>query len=1544
MPTYLDFDSTKSFRDILLNKTLQVENGPQTFTANNYTLSSLNTYSNIQHGSLPGATHKTYDEIQSQNTFKPLEYTVTDSFSALPRRANLGLYPYFNTNLDHTLTSVLISDNFESESELFKFNANYIKNDKDGPLQSRIKQNLNTATLGRVRLLDAIDGNLATLTNIVTGKEPLIELNNSITVSSSLLGNVVDFAETVAGVTVPWSEIPGDYLTNPTNNIQNPISTVIDAIGKALGFKNKKSVIRPSDLFLEYMGSGPKRALFENLSYSKYAPNYESYSSLLYGTFDIGKPYIGDDRGNDVKLSTSDLEERVVRGPYSLSLMFDDVATKLYQKDKNVGDGGSISGSLTWYNSKRKSKIGFNNLEYESESSNFENSLSTKHKFRENSILSVTQDLIDSMPLDNATARSHVGNAIDQTSRLFRDGDIMMSKGSAIKYVNNYSKLEDGTEYCRVWTKDRSYMNYSDTMKRTGLIRKYDSSVMSKPWNLNIGPMSNGNKGFDESTNMVKNGDGFSAKKYMFSIENLSWKSSNKPEFTYEDLPYCERGPNGGRIMWFPPYGVEINETNGVRWEDNVFVGRPEPIYTYQSTTRGANLKFKIIVDHPSILNLLTREHFKNMSDEESDNYINAFFAGCEEVDFYDLIKRYVTLTTTDIEAMVAYLNGGKDPGTIKRYRTKITPEGESKPSSNKVSNIEIKSTLYFNNGKPENGTNLVSNESFGDLYNTYNNESTKTAYKSVLNGALDLFSTNWDVNKMFDFKILTKIDPPSTGLTSGDFNLFKSGVTQNIDNGFSELNSNYTKLTTGITELKSKIKDKKVKNVTISIESSASAVDTNIYNLGLSYRRSYSVILEVLKQISNDGNIDSVKSKIVWKNTIKKDTKSPQTEFDKEPLIIKFSEIGYPDIEGNISFKMINNYGEEYKLSDKKVSCDDSTLFKSSALKRTAPEAFWCRQSTINIKYSLTDFIEGKSAINKISVEEYEEKLKSKPTIDVLKKIVMKVLNESYYFKKLEENSPLQFSSLKEKLRYFHPSFHSMTPEGLNSRLTFLHQCIRPGDTIPIKGIADGSDLNSRNTSFGPPPIIILRFGDFYNTKAIIRDLNISFDQNLWDLNPEGIGVQPMIADVTLSLSFFGGQGMEKPVNELQNALSSNFYANTEVYDYRSTATEDRTKFTKEVLSDILKYKGIDLTQTNNDQLNTTKTNQFEQIGIINTVDYTISYESLVNDLFKFTKDYFESYVNFLEFSEKKYGRKIMSLMMSEKYRTVKDCNIVISDNENKFIKMLGNYSNNDLFTITTKLNDVMVTKVSSENIALLLKLTLKIGQDTEFNETINSYLKQKITTQIETITQSDLKSVLNKRNKVIGVIDKLNYIVKFGQDGYVYDNNKTVGYEIIGFSDATLYSEYVGLLDFINIGYEVTSTNFDDTFDVNNITPDVFFDVLKTLIITSKEDVVSFVDVFKKSKQPYFNNTEFLGTLTGVLNDLLLTVNTYTDSTEKFTTMKNSLVYPQVNKLISVNKLLTFPLGDEILNLSSEESDGLLLINKTNSNNTTTHLNFTR
>ena len=69
-------------------------------------------------------------------------------------------------------------------------------------------------------------------------------------------------------------------------------------------------------------------------------------------------------------------------------------------------------------------------------------------------------------------------------------------------------------------------------------------------------------------------------------------------------------------------------------------------------------------------------------------------------------------------------------------------------------------------------------------------------------------------------------------------------------------------------------------------------------------------------------------------------------------------------------------------------------------------------------------------------------------------------------------------YDNLKDKLKFFNPAFHSTTPEGLNSRLTFLQQCLRPGDTIPV--IKDYSQQlsynNANNTAFGAPPVLILR------------------------------------------------------------------------------------------------------------------------------------------------------------------------------------------------------------------------------------------------------------------------------------------------------------------------------------------------------------------------------------------------------------------------------------------------------------------------------------
>ena len=152
---------------------------------------------------------------------------------------------------------------------------------------------------------------------------------------------------------------------------------------------------------------------------------------------------------------------------------------------------------------------------------------------------------------------------------------------------------------------------------------------------------------------------------------------------------------------------------------------------------------------------------------------------------------------------------------------------------------------------------------------------------------------------------------------------------------------------------------------------------------------------------------------------------------------------------------------------------------------------------------------------------------------------------DECTYFQKLTENDKFIFDSFRDRIKYFHPAFHSTTPEGLNSRLTFLLQCTRQGPTLQEQG--------ANNLAFGRPPICILRIGDFYNTKIVIDSIGIDYEPLVWDLNPEGIGVQPMIANVNMSFKMIGGSTLLGPINKLQNALSFNYFANTQVYDVRA-------------------------------------------------------------------------------------------------------------------------------------------------------------------------------------------------------------------------------------------------------------------------------------------------------------------------------------------------------------------------------------------------------
>jgi hypothetical protein len=301
-------------------------------------------------------------------------------------------------------------------------------------------------------------------------------------------------------------------------------------------------------------------------------------------------------------------------------------------------------------------------------------------------------------------------------------------------------------------------------------------------------------------------------------------------------------------------------------------------------------------------------------------------------------------------------------------------------------------------------------------------------------------------------------------------------------------------------------------------------------------------------------------------------------------------------------------------------------------------------QSNTRRLKNSPGQFLADLFGNKKKNKESIEAKAKN-----ISKKIIRNLLNEQNYFEILKEQDPFLYDSYKTKIKFFNPAFHSITPEGFNSRLTFLNQCFRPGNTIPTKN-EGGEFINkdSFNTNFGTPPILVLRIGDFYNCK-IVPDGGLTLSYENLDINPEGVGVQPMIVTVKLTYKMIGGHGLKEPVERLQNALSFNYYANTEIYDERAVST-DTTQLTaivqdtKNALTTLQTLQGIAGQPSNNTIASNQATTQNPTdggatIGLITQSTQnngsetgTISYKSFFDGNVDSTQNYFNLVESFIK------------------------------------------------------------------------------------------------------------------------------------------------------------------------------------------------------------------------------------------------------------------------------------------------------------------------
>jgi len=1124
------------------------------------------------------------------------------------------------------------------------------------------------------------------------------------------------------------------------------------------------TVRQPSEIFLANTGSGQKSTLFSNLNMNLYSPDYNSVkdggggstivnvaSSIINpnGT-SVGAYYVGSKTAEPGLISSPNnqipvdfLNRQVqtnVYGNSELSQLYEGNINRLNfgLAGKSTSDGGPLDGGLVWVSPKyrgdagRKATPGGGSGTIDNEFNIISNSYlsdeSTNVTFKQGSILDETQRLINSA--DKVIGKNrlkHVGNAINQVSKVFNDGYKEMTKGSKVLvYKNNTDGSDAGIEYGRVFAKDTPYYTYADLQKTEGITksgRRFSYSVLDNTYNLNIAPIKN-----PGSTNIV-NGK---VKKYMLSIENLAWRSSNRPGLTYDDLPECERGPNGGRIMWFPPYDLKFDDSSDASFTETTFLGRPEPIFTYNKTSRQGKLSFSIVVDHPSIINTIVQKQLAKQSDEKINSIVDSFFAGCVKYDLYELAKKFNQIPTNQLYYY---------QDQIKRMTSEEYAQLEN--SINKDNSVS--NTNSSNNQNSVNPSSV--NFSKYDNVGLYFDNNTSGNYSSDYSQYIAQKTTYGDKG-------------PETVQVS-ELTYSRSNVPTFFD---SAIIPQYNEVVNMINEVYNFLSNNQG-TITINLASSS------LYN--------------------RDSYMESVKNFIltyeVNGKTLESFTKNPKTL-----TILTNSEQSKTVSDNNGTFNCTKPITENGVEND--------------SLNYTIP-SMACRR--VSFKVTNTPQPPKQEEQQKPQQPIAGQPTQSqKPTAQtpliqklkdgISKQIIRNLFNEGTYFEYIKENDPAIYTTFKQKIKYFDPAFHSTTPEGLNSRLTFLNQCVRPGDTIPVINTDGTAKFNSAvNTAFGTPPILVIRVGDFYNTKAVPKSLSISYE-NL-DFNPEGIGVQPMIAKVSISFSIIGGMGLAKPVEELQNALSFSYYANTEIYDERATPTDDSyVKIDKEVVDAIVGQQASVSNQTQNNAGNTIGT-IVSQSNIQNGITGTISYEQVMNSLLTLSNDYYTNSINQAITIGEKYNLAVLNIINQTRNYTKGTIN---GTDVELYGKPEGYEANiNSLF-------DKILSEISDNSNPIISKLvsSKKYAQSTidEVKTNLTNYVKNmrdSFSNDLSTIIQN----IVTQEQSLITLTQKINFVTT------KYDGKKlnTGVFEIYNLVDST------GTIDNLKTNYGKVATNLQSFID---------------------------------------------------------------------------------------------------------------------------------
>lgn len=795
----------------------------------------------------------------------------------------------------------------------------------------------------------------------------------------------------------------------------------------------------------------------------------------------------------------------------------------------------------------------------------------------EKSLLYKTNVLFRNHRINTLAARFHTSAEISDEPETT---DTAKSKGYGNSHGRNLlkknPKVNSNTNgydnpYCRVWTYHHQYDRVSKLIRPFGEGEITESHL---PYTTKYDVASNGREYLNTHTVLGSNGfvkiapksercnskGTTEIKNCMFSLENLAWKDVPR-NMGY--LSNEQRGPNGGRIMWFPPYDLDFNESVSVNWNQNNFIGRGEPVYTYSNTVRQGTLSFAILIDHPSIIDNIPKNNIKDTQPEDLEGDILRFFAGCQIPD----------LTNKD-ESDCETVNDVKDeqmPGDEPKFE----PAKQEKAK-------HVKFYVYFPNNYSGNSVKINKSD-----WNT-GGSSDRAWFDYIVYGVdteiggpgspgyeigVDGVSQGNGQERSMEVHSKNIIWSGGEGIEKGvwykyrvDFDLHQklhnqlpgqAWYTRGMQTGDTYLeSSNYLDSKGFMLNSSLDNNPKDATHTFMQILASIVKANSNSFNGTQVQNTIEDYAVDELVNAFKDGNIEKVEIKA---GATKQDPVNSKMLAERRYRAIK-------DVltdRGRIDEEKFPEFNDNMLTYNDSLASDTTVNSLDAKRQRFASVEIWFDAPEVQKLSDTTHPAADDSFVEENDEDGYyggelNEAVYTEERVAVAatetENITARYETEAEYFHEIQKEHPLIYKNLVEKFKYFSPAYHSISPEGFNARLTFLQQCTRQGHTI------SATDLNyaktAGNLSFGRMPVCVLRIGDFINTKIIINSMSINYGANgapQWDLNPEGIGVQPMYAKVQLGITILGGQSLEGPINRLQNAVSFNYYANTGVYDNRS-------------------------------------------------------------------------------------------------------------------------------------------------------------------------------------------------------------------------------------------------------------------------------------------------------------------------------------------------------------------------------------------------------